>query len=110
MLPPDVVKVNLDGGICVCGGERALIFADCTKRHNSLSKVRPELDRLYYAQLIFLTFSGGAVALANHLTQEISTLAAINVGLSVPALFRTGAEAKVRSTKKRKTDKDSKIN
>jgi len=56
---------------------------------------RPDFDIVYWVQLIGLTVIGGIVALAHDLASQISPLVAFNVGLSVPALAKTGAELRV---------------
>jgi len=60
---------------------------------------RIEFDVLYWVQMIVLTFLGGCLALAHDLSKEITPLVAFNLGLSVPAVVRAGAELKVSTTK-----------
>ncbi len=43
---------------------------------------------------------GGFVAWINDLTQQISPLTAFNVGLSIPALIKVGADQRARKTSK----------
>jgi len=64
---------------------------------------RPDFDAVYWSQLIGLTFIGGIVALAHDLANQISPLVAFNLGLSVPALAKTGAELRV-AKRPRKTN------
>ena len=54
-------------------------------------------------QFAGLAFFGGIFALAHDLSNQISPLLAINVGLSIPALVKTVTGPKV-PTKKRKTN------
>ena len=65
---------------------------------------RPDFDALYFWQLVGLTLIGGVLALAHDLINDINPLVALNVGLTVPALVKTGAEAKARTRKPKKTD------
>jgi len=57
-------------------------------------EVRPPFDALYFGQAIGLSILGGVCALANYLTKPISPITAFNLGLSIPALIRAGADAK----------------
>jgi len=78
---------------------------------SQLSKeTRPPFDILYWAQLVVLSLFGGVLAWVNHLTKPISALTAFNLGLSAPAILKAGADLRAKTTKKRKTDKDSRIN
>lgn len=73
-------------------------------------ETRPPYDTVYMVQLIGLSLLGGAVALINDLTKPISPLTAFNVGLSLPALLKAGADSRVKSTRKRKSDSSARIN
>ena len=53
---------------------------------------RPDFDWIYWAQFGGLAFIGGVVALAHDLSNQISPLIALNVGLSIPAIIKTAAE------------------
>jgi hypothetical protein len=62
-------------------------------------EVRPPFDLLYFGQAILLSALGGVWVLANHLTTPISPMAAISIGASVPALIKTGADARAKKRK-----------
>jgi hypothetical protein len=57
---------------------------------------RPPFDALYYGQMFGLSILGGIVALANHLTKDISPITAFNLGLSIPALIKAGADDRAK--------------
>ena len=64
---------------------------------------RPELNWIYWTQFCGLAILGGVFALAHDLSNQVSALVALNVGLSIPALIRTVAEPEA-PRKKRKTN------
>jgi hypothetical protein len=70
-------------------------------------EVRPPYDSLYIWQVVGLSLLGGVCALANHLTKPVSPITAFNLGLSIPALIKAGADAKA---KKPRTKKPPRIN
>jgi hypothetical protein len=53
---------------------------------------RPDLDWIYWAQFAGLAVFGGVFALAHDLSNQISPLVSLNVGLSIPAIVRTVTE------------------
>jgi hypothetical protein len=53
---------------------------------------RPDFDWIYWSQFLGLALMGGIAALAHDLSNQISPLVSLNVGLSIPALIRTAAE------------------
>jgi hypothetical protein len=59
-------------------------------------EVRPPFGILYFGQAIALSVLGGFCALANHLTKPISPITAFNLGLSVPAIIKAGADARAK--------------
>lgn len=64
---------------------------------------RPTFDWIYWTQFFGLAILGGIAALAHDLSNQISPLVSLNVGLSIPALIRTAAEVQ-RPKRKRKTN------
>ena len=65
-------------------------------------QTKPSFDGIYWAQFFGLALMGAVVAWINDATKEISPLTAFNVGLSIPALIKVGAEQKARKPKSRK--------
>ena len=53
---------------------------------------RPDFNWIYWTQFVGLAVFGGVVALAHDISNQISPLVALNVGLSIPALLRAAAE------------------
>jgi hypothetical protein len=62
---------------------------------------RPELNWIYWTQFAGLAGFGGVFALAHDLSNQISPLVALNVGLSIPALVKTVAEPQPPKRKRR---------
>ena len=67
----------------------------------SLKEDRPDFDSVYWSQFILLAGLGGATALAHDISNPISPLVALNVGLSIPALIKTAAELQTPKKKRR---------
>ena len=65
-------------------------------------ETRPTFDFVYYAQFIGLAVLGGVVAWAHDKSMEISPITALNLGLSVPALIKVGAEPIRKPSKPRR--------
>ena len=53
---------------------------------------RPDFNWIYWTQFAGLAGMGGVAALAHDLSNQITPLLALNVGLSIPALIKTAAE------------------
>ena len=66
-------------------------------------EVRPPYDTIYVLQVIGLSLTGGVCALANHMTKPVSPITAFNLGLSIPALIKAGADAKAKKPRPGKT-------
>jgi len=59
-------------------------------------ETKPTFNVIYWVQFFGLAVMGAAVAWINDATKQISPLTAFNVGLSIPALIKVGAEQKAR--------------
>lgn len=64
-------------------------------------KDKPEFNTLYWGQFFGMAFVGGMWALANDLVRQINPLVALNIGVSVPAIFKAGASESVKRRKRR---------
>jgi hypothetical protein len=62
---------------------------------------RPAFNWIYWTQFAGLAAMGGVFALAHDLSNQISPLVALNVGLSIPALIKTAAELKAPARKRK---------
>jgi len=51
----------------------------------------PDFNGIYFSQFLGLALTGGVLALAHHLTQPITPIVAVNLGLSIPALAKATA-------------------
>ena len=63
---------------------------------------QPTLDWVYFAQFLGLSLIGGVLALAHHMTQPITPIVAVNLGMSVPALAKATVGT-ARVTTRRRT-------
>jgi hypothetical protein len=66
----------------------------------SRSADRPDFDWIYWTQFLGFAVMGGIAALAHDLSNPVTPLVALNVGLSIPALLKTAAD--VQGSKKRR--------
>lgn len=68
-------------------------------------KNQPTLNWVYFAQFIGLALTGGVLALAHDMTQPITPIVAVNLGMTVPALAKaTAGTVRPASTRTSKID------
>jgi hypothetical protein len=65
-------------------------------------KEQPTFNWIYLSQFAGLALAGGVLALAHHLTQPITPIVAVNLGMSLPALAKATTST-LQATTKRNT-------